>query len=84
MEENKPYKLIMYNDDENSFHYIIACLIRKCGHDPIQAEQCATIAHHNGKCHVKSGAFDEVYEMSTILDSLGIISEIEINESHMH
>lgn len=84
MEDVKPYKLVMLNDDDNTFHYVIACLIGKCDHNPIQAEQCATIAHHIGKCHIKSGSFDEMYELRNILEDLDLHAEIEFDESYMH
>jgi ATP-dependent Clp protease adaptor protein ClpS len=49
--------LILYNDDFNTFDYVIETLIEVCGHDTHQAEQCALIAHIKGKCPVKSGTF---------------------------
>jgi ATP-dependent Clp protease adaptor protein ClpS len=48
-------ELILFNDDVNTFEYVIETLIEVCGHDPFQAEQCALTAHYNGKCGVKSG-----------------------------
>lgn len=47
------YSLILWNDDVNSFDDIIDALVEICDHDYLQAEQCATIAHHKGKCSVK-------------------------------
>ena len=61
--------LILYNDDFNTFEYVIETLIEVCGHEPEQAEQCALIAHFNGKCPVKSGPLYElkpVYEEMTV------------------
>jgi ATP-dependent Clp protease adaptor protein ClpS len=51
-------ELILFNDDVNTFDFVIDTLIDVCGHDPYQAEQCAMTAHFNGKCGVKSGSFD--------------------------
>ncbi len=51
-------ELILYNDDVNTFEYVINTLIEVCGHDPLQAEQCALTAHFNGKCGIKNGPFD--------------------------
>ncbi len=51
-------ELILFNDDVNTFEYVIETLIDVCGHDPFQAEQCALTAHFNGKCGIKSGSFD--------------------------
>jgi ATP-dependent Clp protease adaptor protein ClpS len=52
--------LILFNDDHNTFDHVIESLIEVCGHDQHQAEQCATIAHYNGKCGVKSGTYHEL------------------------
>lgn len=51
-------ELILYNDDVNTFDFVIETLIEICGHDQFQAEQCAFVAHCNGKCAVQSGPFE--------------------------
>lgn len=51
-------ELILFNDDINTFEYVIETLIDVCGHDPYQAEQCALTAHYNGKCGIKSGPYE--------------------------
>ena len=84
MEDVKTHKLTIYNDDVNSYEYIIAFLIRFCKHDPIQAEQCAVIAHNTGRCIVKLGNFDDVYEMHTDLKQMDITTQIESYESSMY
>lgn len=48
-------ELILFNDDVNTFDFVIETLIDVCGHEANQAEQCALIVHYNGKCAVKSG-----------------------------
>jgi ATP-dependent Clp protease adaptor protein ClpS len=53
-------ELILYNDDVNTFEYVIETLIEVCGHDALQAEQCALITHLNGKCGIKTGPFDSL------------------------
>ena len=49
------HKIILYNDDFNTFDHVIECLINICDHTPLQAEQCTLIVHYKGKCSVKSG-----------------------------
>jgi ATP-dependent Clp protease adaptor protein ClpS len=56
--------LILYNDDVNSFDFVIESLVEVCDHSVEQAEQCALIAHYNGRCAVKSGTFEELKRMS--------------------
>jgi ATP-dependent Clp protease adaptor protein ClpS len=55
-----PRELVLFNDDHNTFDFVIGTLIEVCEHDPQQAEQCALIAHFKGKCAVKSGSFSEL------------------------
>ncbi len=69
--------LIVYNDDFNTFDHVIESLIKICGHDTIQAEQCTWIIHYNGKCHVKRGPFKDLMPMCTGLLERGISAEIE-------
>jgi ATP-dependent Clp protease adaptor protein ClpS len=51
-------ELVLFNDEFNTFEFVIETLIEVCGHDPFQAEQCALTAHFNGKCGIKSGSID--------------------------
>ena len=52
--------LILHNDDLNTFDYVIKTLIEVCRHESLQAEQCALIAHHKGKCEILQGALPEL------------------------
>lgn len=47
--------LVLFNDDFNTFDFVVETLIDVCEHDPDQAEQCTMIVHYKGKCTVKSG-----------------------------
>lgn len=69
--------LIVYNDDVNTFDHVIDSLIKVCGHDNLQAEQCTWIIHFKGKCHVKSGDYESLEPMCTSLLDRGISAEIE-------
>ena len=84
MENAKTHKLVMHNDDVHDFHYIMACLIKYCEHSPIQAEQCALIAHNKGLCSIKSGDFDAMFDLKSNLNELGIQTEIEAYESTLY
>lgn len=52
------HNLIVWNDEVNTFDWVIESLIDVCGHSPEQAEQSALIIHNNGKYAVKKGSFD--------------------------
>ena len=59
-ETKKLSKLILFNDDVNSFDHVIDSLIEVCEHSEEQAEQCALITHLKGKCPVKSGSKEDL------------------------
>lgn len=40
------YKLVLHNDDVNTFDFVIECLIEICKHTPEQAEQCTLLVHY--------------------------------------
>ena len=61
--------IVIYNDDVNSFEHVILTLMEVLGHSSIQAEQCALIIHHNGKCSVKGGSYEKLKPLcEAILD----------------
>jgi ATP-dependent Clp protease adaptor protein ClpS len=65
-------ELILFNDDINTFDFIIESLVEVCDHSLEQAEQCATIAHYKGKCGIKSGLLSELAPMNNELNKRGI------------
>lgn len=76
-ELEKKSKLILYNDDVNTFDHVIDCLQTYCGHSLIQAEQCATIVHCKGKCCVKEGSKLDMKILSEMLNLNKLNSEVE-------
>ena len=58
--EETARQLLIYNDDINSFDWVIECLMKYCGHEYEQAGQCALIIHNKGKCSVKQGDLDKL------------------------
>lgn len=73
------YVLILSNDDYNSFDWVITCLIKICGHELHQAEQCANIVHFNGKCDVKWGELEKLSIMREKLQNSGLSVTLEQN-----
>jgi ATP-dependent Clp protease adaptor protein ClpS len=72
MELPEDHKLILYNDETNSFPYVMACLVKFCGHEPQQAEQCALVADLVGQCTVKHGCWAQISTMAELLESVGL------------
>jgi len=71
------YFLVLYNDEINSFDHVIKSLVEVCGHDAVQAEQCALIVHLKGSCDVKSGPRDLLRSMSRSLNAKGLNSKVK-------
>jgi len=76
-EVQKQWFLVIHNDDENTFEYVIHLLIRVCNLDAIRAEQCTLISHHNGKCDVKKGSLDEMKKLKIALVESGLGATVE-------
>ena len=74
---NDSGSLILYNDDINTFEHVIKSLVEVCGHDTVQADQCAMIVHFNGSCEVKIGVVEVLNAMSRSLNSKGLNSKVE-------
>ncbi|OYU97165.1 MAG: hypothetical protein CFE21_02420 [Bacteroidetes bacterium B1(2017)] len=66
-ETTEEFQVLLYNDDVNTFDWVIECLIDICSHDELQAEQCALLVHFKGKAVVKKGSLNE---MQTICQAL--------------
>ena len=69
-------KLVLHNDDVNTFDFVIECLMEICKHTLEQAEQCTILVHYKGKCTVKTGAMEVLKPMHEKLLSRGLTSEI--------
>jgi ATP-dependent Clp protease adaptor protein ClpS len=69
--------LILHNDDVNTFDFVIETLVEVCGQNPLQAEQCAFIVHHNGKCGVKRGTYEVLKPMCQALLDKGLSATID-------
>lgn len=70
-------ELILFNDETNTFDFVIQTLIDVCEHEQFQAEQCAYIAHFKGKCPVKSGIFGELKPMLEEMTRRGLTVSID-------
>ncbi len=77
-EEGEVCALIIWNDDVNTFEWVIQALIEVCGHTPEQAEQCAIIIDSKGKYAVKDGTYDKLKPMCDAITDRGINATIEV------
>ena len=72
----KSCEIILFNDDVNTFDYVINKLVTICGQTMEQAEQCTYIVHYSGKCSVKTGTFDKLKPICLKLLDAGLTAEI--------
>ena len=69
--------LIMWNDDFNSFDWVIQTLMEVCNHSQEQAEQCSLLIHTKGKYAVKEGCFEKLQPLRVGITDRGISATIE-------
>ena len=77
VDEQEPFHLIVWNDEVNTFEWVIDTLVEVCGHSYEQAEQCAYIIHFRGKYAVKQGNYDDLKPMCDAITERGIGATIE-------
>jgi ATP-dependent Clp protease adaptor protein ClpS len=75
-------QLVVWNDEVNSFDWVITTLIEICGHSREQAEQCAMIIHTKGKYAVKDGSYDFLKPMCDSITDRGIGATVEELSKH--
>lgn len=71
------WSLIVWNDEVNTFDFVIETLIEVCGHTEEQAEQCALMIHFKGKYAVKNGDYDTLKPMCDAITDRGIGATVE-------
>lgn len=77
VKEQKEKSIVVYNDDVNTFDFVIETLMRYCGHESEQATQCTFLIHYKGKCAVKNGSFKSLKPICEALLESGLTAKIE-------
>lgn len=70
--------LIVWNDEVNTFEWVIETLVEVCGHTHEQAEQCSYFIHHKGKYAVKHGSYDDLKPQCDAITERGINATVEV------
>jgi ATP-dependent Clp protease adaptor protein ClpS len=70
-------QLIVYNDDHNTFDWVIQCFMEVCHHTQEQSEQLSMLVHFKGKATVKTGPMSVVKPMKDALVERGLSAVIE-------
>lgn len=75
---DEPYSLIVWNDEVNTFEWVIETLVEVCGQTNEQAEQCAYFIHYKGKYAVRNGSYDDLKQYCDAITERGIGATIEV------
>lgn len=70
-------QLIVYNDDFNTFDWVIKCFMEVCNHTQEQSEQLSILVHFKGKATVKTGTLSVLKPMKDALVDRGLSAVIE-------
>ncbi|MBD1420154.1 ATP-dependent Clp protease adaptor ClpS [Sphingobacterium chuzhouense] len=70
-------RLILWNDEINTFDHVIDCLMKHLQYSEGQAEQIAWKVHTEGKCAVLEGSLTEMEIYRKILKSEGLTVSVE-------
>lgn len=71
------HRLILWNDDTNTFEHVIYCLIKYLDYAEPQAEKIAVTVHNDGKCAVLEGSFTEMEVYRKILQQEGLTVTVD-------
>ncbi len=69
--------LIVYNDDYNTFDWVIQCFMEIFNYTYDQSEQLSVIIHYKGKATVKSGYIEVLKPLKDALVDRGLSAVIE-------
>ena len=71
------YQIVLFNDEHNTFDWVIKSLVEVCDHTHAQAEQCAMIVHFRGKYGIKSGEKKDMINRCIALLDRGLTAEVQ-------
>lgn len=74
-EENK--KLVLWNDNHNSFEWVIYCLVNFLSFDFEKAEKTAWNVHLKGRDVIMNGSKEELEPYKKLLEERGLTVSIE-------
>ena len=71
------HRLILWNDEVNSFDHVIYCLMKYLDYSENQSEKIAWEVHNEGKCAVLEGSFTEMEVYRKILQQEGLTVSVD-------
>jgi len=74
----EPAKVILFKDDVHTFEEVIGQLIKAIKCTQSKAEALAWEVHNNGKAVVYAGEMIKCVEVSSILEEIALMTQIEV------
>ncbi len=74
----EPAKVILFNDDVHTFEEVIGQLIKAIKCTESKAEALAWEVHNQGKAIVYTGEMIKCVEVSSILEEIALMTQIEV------
>jgi ATP-dependent Clp protease adaptor protein ClpS len=71
------HQLVVYNDDYNTFEWVIECFVKILNHTEVQSEQLAIMIHYRGKAVVKTADLITLRPFKDALCDCGLSAVIE-------
>ncbi len=77
VDQTRVAQIVVYNDDVNTFDWVIECFVEILRHSSAQAEQLSLLIHYKGKAIVKTGSFEDLRPQKDALVDRGLSAIIE-------
>ncbi len=74
----EPAKVILFNDEVHTFDEVIMQIMRATGCDLVKAESLTWEVHNNGKAVVYQGDLAKCMQVSSVLEEIGLLTQIEV------
>jgi len=78
VDTSDPAQLIVYNDEYNTFDWVIQCFVEVLNHTVEQSEQLSLMIHFKGKAIVKTGQFEKLNKWRRQLVDRGLNAVVEL------
>lgn len=77
VDAGEPAELVVFNDDHNTFDWVIQCFMDILKHSMEQAEQCSMLVHFKGRATVKTAQEKTLRPLREGLIDRGLSAVIE-------
>jgi ATP-dependent Clp protease adaptor protein ClpS len=71
------YKVILHDDNHNTFENVIDSIMNVCGYNYLQAVQCTIIVHEAKRCNIYEDRHDDCQEVAWLLRKEGLTVTVE-------